>query len=438
MPRASVFHFSIPGNAAGGSADRQDVASPTPARASSIKPGTRFVARQPILTRDEKVFGYELLFRDGIEDYFRCPDPESASRSTLDSSMLMGLDMLCDGRRAFVNCTRDILLRDYVTLLPSAQTVVEILESVEPDDLVVESCHRLKEAGYQIALDDFEVDDSRQRLIEVADIIKVDLRRTSLEQAAALVQQMGPWRHRMLAEKVETREEFVAARNAGFVYFQGYFFRKPELMQAREIPANRLNYLRMLQAVSQVQLDVREIENLIKGEASLCYRLLRYLNSAVFGFSHEINSVRHALSMLGEREVRRWIRLVATLGAGQDKSSELVLSALVRARFCELISPRIAHGDSDLFLLGLLSMMDVILETPMERVLESVPIDRESKAVLLGAASRLRPLYQLMLAQESGEWASAGELCRQLHLSESEVAESYWQAMQWAREMNAG
>jgi c-di-GMP-related signal transduction protein len=147
--------------------------------------------------------------------------------------------------------------------------------------------------------------------------------------------------------------------------------------------------------------------------------------------------VRHALSMLGEREIRRWVRLVATVGAGQASSSELVLSALVRARFCELLSPRVAAGDSDLFLLGLLSLMDVIMEIPMAQILESIPLDHESKAVLLGGASRLRPLYQLMLAQESGEWDGASEITHQLHLSEAETAEAYAQALLWARGVNA-
>jgi len=401
------------------------------------KPGTHFVARQPVLTADEKVFGYEILFRDGIEDFFRHSDADVASRSTLNTSMLLGLDVLCDGRRAFINCTRDILIKDYITLLPSEQTVVEILENVPADDLVVAACHRLKESGYQIALDDFVVDDPRQLLTDLADIIKVDLRQTSTAEAAAMVKRYGPWRCRMLAEKVETRDEFLVAKKAGFVYFQGYFFRKPETLKVHEIPANRLAYLRMLQAVSKPELEVREIENAIKGEASLCYRLLRYLNSSAFGFSTEIHSVRHALSILGEREVRRWIRLVATLGAGQGRTSELVLSALVRARFCELLSPKIEHGESDLFLMGLLSMMDTILEIPMNQVLDNVPIDKESKAVLLGGASRLRPLYQLMLAQESGEWQGGADLARQLHVTESDVAQVHWQSMQWAREMTA-
>lgn len=401
-------------------------------------PGARFVARQPILTKDETVFGYELLFRNGVENYFCPADPEAASRSTLDSSLLMGLDVLCDGRRAFINCTREMLLKDYIALLPSSQAVVEILESVEPDDLVMAACQRLKEAGYMIALDDFAVDDPREPLTEVADIIKVDVRATTAEERAAMVKRYGPWRRRMLAEKVETREEFLAAKKAGFVYFQGYFFRKPEIMKAHEIAGNQLNYVRMLQVVSKPDLDPREIENAIKGEASLCYRLLRYMNSAIFGFANEIHSVRHALSMLGEREVRRWVRLVVTLSAGQNRSSEIVLSALVRARFCELLSPKIQHGDSDLFLLGLLSLMDSILEIPMAEVLEKVPIDQETKAVLLGGGSRLRPLYQLMLAQESGDWQHSAELAKSLKLAEGDVAEIYFQAMQWARQVSSG
>ena len=400
--------------------------------------GARFIARQPILGADEKVFGYELLFRDGVEDFFQSTDHDAASRSTLNTSMLLGLDALCDGRRAFINCTRDMLLKDYITLLPSVQAVAEILETVPADDLVVAACRRLKEAGYIIALDDFAVNDPREPLTDLADIIKVDLRDTSPADAAAMVKRYGPWRCRMLAEKVETREEFLASKKAGFLYFQGYFFRRPELMTAHEIPANRLNYLRMLTAVSQPELDVHQMENLVKSEAALCYRLLRYLNSAAFGFTAEIRSVKHALAILGEREVRRWIRLVATLGAGQGKSTDLVLAALVRARFCELLSPKVQHGKSDLFLMGMLSLMDVMLEIPMRQVLENVPIDLESKAVLLGETSSVQPFYQLMLAQEAGDWKTLNERTMQLSLAESDVATAYLQAMQWAREVTAG
>ena len=394
----------------------------------------RYVARQAILTADESVLGYELLFRDGIVDYFSSADSDAASRSTLDASLLLGPDVLCDGRRAFINCTRDLLLNDYITLLPSDRVVVEIMETVPADEQVIAACCRLKKAGYMIALDDFVLGDPREPLSGLADIIKVDVRQSSLAESAAIFRQSGE-QCRLLAEKVETREEFFATRKAGFTYFQGYFFRRPELMRAREIPANRINYLRLLKAVSRAELDPRELENAIKAEASLCYRLLRYLNSPVFGFPAEIRSVRHALVMLGEREVRRWVRLATTLVASQSRSSDLLLAALVRARFCELLAPRLQHGESDLFLVGLLSLMDAILGIPMALVLAGISLDRKTTAVLLGQSSPLSPIYELMLGQENAQWEKVAQLSSRLRLQGSFVAECHWKAMQWARQM---
>lgn len=396
------------------------------------------MARQPIFDRNEKVFGYELLFRDDMENMFHGADPDAASRSTFDSSLLVGLDVLCDGRRAFLNCTRETLIGGMVTLLPSQSTVVEVLETVPVDKEVIAACQHLKEAGYLIALDDFVSDDPREPLAEMADILKVDIRLTTLAQRAALIKRHGPWRCRLLAEKVENHAEFVAAKEQGFVYFQGYFLRRPEMLTTHDVPANRISYVRMLQAVSRAEIDVGEVENLIKSEAAICYRLLRYMNSAKFGFRNEIHSVRHALSILGEQEVRRWVRLIAAVGAGQEKSSDLVLCALVRARFGELLSPSMRHGESDLFLLGLLSMLDAILEMPIADILEKIPLDSETKAVLRGEPSVLRPIYQLILAHESGEWEAAHTLCDTLHLESDAVAGWYWQAQEWARQVSSG
>ena len=405
-------------------------------QATQMKP-LRYVARQPIFDREENVFGYELLFRDGLENAFS-GDTDEASRATLDRSLLMGLDILCDGRRAFVNCTRDTLIKGLVTLLPSASTIVEVLESVPADPDVIAACRNLKEAGYLIALDDYVANDAREQLAELADIIKVDVKLTTDGQQCALIKEYGPWRCRMLAEKIETQKDFARAQEQGFIYFQGFFFRRPEMLNTRDLPANRWNYLRLLQEVSRPELDLAELENLIKAEASVCYRLLRYLNSAVFGLKSEIHSVRHALSMLGEREVRRWVRLVAAVGAGREKTTDLVLSALVRGRFGELLQPVVPHGESDLFLLGLLSLIDAMLELPMPEVLERVPLDHATKAVLLGQPSLLRPVYQLMLAHESGEWEASAQLSEAMHLDPEEVANYYWRAQQWAYEVSTG
>jgi c-di-GMP-related signal transduction protein len=367
----------------------------------------RFVARQPILNREQQVFGYELLFRDGIENFFRSSDTEAAARSTLDGSLLMGFDVLCDGQKAFINCTRDLLLKDGITRLPHEQTVVEILENLEPDDLVVAACERLRASGYTIALDDCLANDPRAPLAGVVDFIKVDFERTTPVERAELVKRLGNPKCQMLAEKVETREQFETALKAGFTYFQGYFFRRPEVLRTGEIPANQVNYLRMRKAVSQEEIDIRELEALIKSEASVLYRLLRYLNSPMFGMRNEIHSIRHARAILGEREIRRWIRLVTLVSAGQLKTSDLVLSALVGARFCELIARKIPRTQSDLFLVGMLSMMDAILDIPMSEVLEKIAIDQDTKSVLSGNGGRLQPVYELMLTQEAGNWSKA-------------------------------
>jgi c-di-GMP-related signal transduction protein len=237
-----------------------------------------------------------------------------------------------------------------VQLLPPNATVVEVLETVPADPDVISACASLKKVGYKIALDDYVACDRREPLVEIADIIKVEMRLTTEEERSALFKKFRSRQCRMLAEKVETCADLARAREQGFAYFQGYFFRRPEMLAAHDMPSNRLNYLRMLQEVSRPELDVPALEKLIKAEASVCYRLLRYLNSAVFAFKSEIHSVRHALSILGERNVRRWMRLVAAVGAGQEKTSDLVLAALVRGRFGELLAPRVPHGDSDLFL----------------------------------------------------------------------------------------
>ncbi|MEY2394433.1 MAG: hypothetical protein QOF94_778 [Acidobacteriaceae bacterium] len=396
----------------------------------------RFVARQPILDREQHVIGYEILFRNGVEDYFSA-DPELAARSTLDSSLLFGIATLCDNRRAFVNCTREVLFKDLITLLPPTQAVAEILETVEPEDRVIAACKRLKAAGYLIALDDFAPNDPRVPLCEYADIIKIDVRATRPEERAAMIRRFGSSKCKMLAEKIETPEEFHQARDMGFVYFQGYFFCRPELVTGREVPASQLHYVRLLEMVSRPELNAFELEKMLKQEASICYRLLRYLNSPLFGMALEVTSIRHAMAILGEREMRRWIRLVVTVGAAELACSELILMGLTRARFCELLSDRVQNS-GDLFLRGLLSVMDAILEVNMEVLLQQVPVEHDTKAALLGQKSKLRPLYQLMMAYESGRWADSAVFAKQLKLSDEEVSTRWWEALQWAQEATSG
>ena len=303
------------------------------------------------------------------------------------------------------------------------------------------ACQRLKQAGYSIALDNFVPDDAREALVPYADFIKVDIKNLPPKQSACLASRYASKQCRMLALKVETRQSFIRAKEAGYTQFQGYFFHHPERMRARQIPASQATYLLLLQAISKPEADFLEIEDLIKREPSLCYRLLRYLNSPLLGLSSPVTSIRHGLNLLGERELVRWIRMATTLVMGQEKNSDLVLSSLVRARFCELIGPKVKHGESDLFLLGMLSMMDAILEVPIGVVIEKLSLDDDLKAQLLGGkrggTTPLSPIYDLMVAREAGDWERVTNLGKMLNLSLYFMDKSYNAAMNWAHQVTS-
>jgi len=414
----------------------------TKAQVAAIKKPAPCIARQPILTSNETVIGYELFFRESPQHHnFTSGDGEKATSAAIDMLNVMGLQVLCAGRLAFINCTRQTLLSDYFGLLPPGDVVIEIQHTVPFDEDVIAACQRLKHAGYSIALDNFEPDDNRVGLIPYVDYIKVDITKIAPGPSALLIATYGSGRCRMLAQKVETREGFLQASKSGFTLFQGYFFQRPESLQVREIPANQATYLRLLSAVSKSDVDFAEIESLIKHEPSLCYRLLRYLNSPLLGLSSPVLSVRHALGLLGEHEAVKWIRMATTLVMGHDKCSDLVLSSLVRARFCELIGPKVKHGNGDLFLLGMLSLMDAILSVPMGIVVEGLSVEPEIKAQLLrgktGKKTPLSAIYELMLVRELGDWSAVIHLAKELNLSLSFVAEKSNEAMRWAHEITS-
>ena len=413
----------------------------TQAQAVSAEKFSPCIARQPILTADENVIGYELFFRGGPEQQHFTSDGETATSATIDMLNLLGLGVLCDGRLAFINCTHQMLLSDYFGLLSPHDVVVEIEANVPPDDNVILACQRLKEAGYSIALDNFVPGDKRESLVPYARFIKVDIASVKSEDSATLAGLYASEQCRMVAKKVETRNQFVTAGKNGFTRFQGYFFRRPENLRTRQIPANQATYVRLLTAISKPEVDFAELEALIKREPSLCYRLLRQLNSPLLGLSSPVLSVRNALTLLGERESVRWIRMATTLVMGQEKSSDLVLSSLVRARFCELIAPKVEHGNSDLFLLGMLSLIDAILAVPIGLVIDELCLDPNIKAQLLcsktGKKTPLSPIYDLMVAREAGDWEMVTRLGKQLNLSLSFVAEISNQAMRWAHEITS-
>jgi c-di-GMP-related signal transduction protein len=400
------------------------------------------IARQPILKADETVVGYELLFRESAERGRVVKEEKAGALTSIDALSLVGLQVLCDGKLAFINSTRETLLADYFTMLPPDETVIEIQDEVVADKEMIEACQRLKSKRYRLALDNFVADDRRQGLVPLCDFLKVDITRVIPAEGLALAARYGTGGRLMLAYRVETRKQAVMAEKWGFARFQGYFFREPENLQVRQIPANLASYLRLLSAASQPEINYEEIENLIKHEPGLCYRLLRYVNSPLLGKSTPVQSVRNAFSQLGEKESIRWIRMATTMAMGTGRSSDLVLASLVRARFCELIAPRVEHGDCDLFLMGMLSLIDSILALPMGVAVADLGLTPLLKAQLLGAKTGkktlLSPIYDLMLAREAGNWEEATNLGAKMNLPPSFVAATSNQAMRWAREISSG
>jgi c-di-GMP-related signal transduction protein len=394
----------------------------------------KYLARQPILNRARELFAYELLFRSSLQNSCNMTDLELASTSVLDTSFLIGFEKITAGHPMFINCPREFLVRDYISLFPPKSVVIEILESVKPDQEVIDACLRLKQAGYSIALDDFVDSADWAPLVAIADIIKVDFRLTDQKEQSAIVSRYAGKNIRMLAEKVETQEEFAAGMQMGYSLFQGYFFCRPEIMQHRDLPSSKLAYLELLRAATAPEIDVRELALKIKHEPSLTFRLLRYLNSAAFGLRAEIHSVAHALSLLGERELRKWIAVVSVGVLAEGKPDELMTVPLVRGRFCELLAPLAGmpgHA-SDLFLMGLLSVMDAILDKPLDSILADLPVRREIKEALQAQTGLYWQLLEIATAHERADWEKVSALVSETRMNEEQVSSLYISAVDWS------
>jgi c-di-GMP-related signal transduction protein len=394
-----------------------------------------YVARQPIFDRERKVYAYELLFRSGPENFFSSTNPDLASGKVIhDGLAVFGLAGLLGGKKAFINVTRNVLVQNLIGVLPAESTVAEILETVQPEPAVLEACHALKSSGYLIALDDFVFRPELAPLLALADIVKIDFVATPPAERGKVVEPLRSGPFRLLAEKVETKEDFRQAVELGFSLFQGYFFCKPEMVAAKDIPAFKLNIVRFLHEIHRPGLDLERLDRVIRQDVSLSVKLLRFLNSAAFAFVREVTSIRHALMLLGERPMKKWATLVAMTSLGEDHPQELLVTCLVRARLGELLGPEAGLGDQapDLFLVGLLSALDVLLGRPLAETLAEIPVSQGIKTALLKHGPPLGPVYELILAAERADWAPTLALAVQLGLTEERLAELYGQAVEWA------
>ncbi len=393
----------------------------------------RYMARQPIFDRQDSVLGYELLFRSGLDNFFGRQDASKPSECHIDNFLLFGLESLTGGHRAFINFTRNDLVRDLPTLFPRDRIVVEILESTLAEAEVLSACRKLKQAGYLMALDDFVLSPRSEPFLPFADVVKVDFRTTREAERETLVRHLAPRGIKLLAEKVETHEDILAARQTGYTYFQGYYYCRPQIVSTSGLSGFKPNYMRILQAVNRPEMNLREVEEILKQEPSLLYKLLRYLNSAYFGLRAEVTSIRHALSLLGEEKLRKWTSVAAMVHLAHNKPAELIVTSLVRARFCESLAVPLGLRvkETDLFLLGLMSTMDAVLGRHMAQVVGELPLSDEVRAALLNEQGCFRDVLSVELGLERGAWKEISQPIARLRLDEYSIPGIYLGAIDW-------
>ncbi len=390
-----------------------------------------FVARQPIFDCHTRVYAYEVLYRSTICDVSDFSDGDQATRSVIANIFLhIGLQRITGGKKAFINFTQNLLLEEIPLKLPKDLAVIEILEDVLPEEELIRACRKFHDAGYILALDDYLASSEQLcPLVELADILKVDFRKNDDEEKRSIVERVrrNGIRARLLAEKVETQEEFQLAREIGYEYFQGFFFSKPEIVPGRDVPGYKVIYLKMLQELLRRDLRYGALEEIIKHDLSLSYKLLNYINSAYFGLRQQVTSVRHAIMLLGEEEVRRWGSLVMLSGLGKDKPQELLVTALVRANFCEALAQTMGweRKQSSLYLIGLFSLLDVFVGRPLAEILAEMPLSQEIKAALTDDKNIFRELLDLVVIYEQAEFTRVQEALERLNLKPEPVAELY-------------
>lgn len=395
----------------------------------SMPAATRFLGKQPILDKKMKVYGHELLFRAGLTNAFS-GDEEEATRQVIDSCLLLSPD--AEMGKNFVNCTKSALTSGIVTLLSPSNTVLEILETVEPDPELLECCRALKARGYHFALDDFSPQLSKLPLLEFADYIKVDFRLSDVDTRRQIYELTRGRGVTFIAEKVETAEDLQAAQREGCSLFQGYYFCKPNVTQSRVIPQNHLIHLQLLTCLSQSPANLAMVEQLVMADSAICYRLLRLVNSAWYGLPSTITSIRGALVLVGDDEMRNLVTVALASSFVGTSSHALLSFALERAKFCELLAPVLNKPAPKLYLLGMLSIMDAFLGLPMDRVVQSLPVDYEMKAALLGEVGPLSTALKIAHRQQTGDTATSGDLHESSELTTGAVSKMHLQSVHWA------
>jgi len=391
-----------------------------------------YIARQPIYDRKLFVYAYELLYRNGDHNEAEVVDGDDATSQVLVNALMeIGLSELVDKSLAFINLTEHYIVEGLPPSLAQDNVVLEVLEDIEATDAVVAGLKKLKAAGYTIALDDFIYTDANQGLVEFADIIKIDLLALPGDALAEQVKKLRPMGVRLLAEKVETPEEYEYCRALGFDYFQGYFFCKPNIVKSARAPTSRMAIMQLLAKLQDPDLDFEELQTLVVRDVSLSYRILRYINSARFSIGQKIESVQQAISLLGLNTIKTWVAILA-MSSIDDKPYELILTALIRAHMCEKLSSSTSLSAENAFTVGLFSALDAFIDKPLEDILESLPLSDALHNALLDRTGELGQMLSLVLSYERGQWNNLSTA----QYDSDTLRTAYLASIRWAGEIS--
>ena len=396
--------------------------------------GNIYIALQPIFNEHIHLYGYELLYRKGGGVRYDGTDDDQATAELLDNFFSIGFSRLIEGTRGFINFSAKLLLLEAPLILPPDKLVVEILERVKPDKEIIDVCRKLKERGYTLALDDFVIGSEREysKLLQLVDIVKIECSESGIEEKKKFLKK---YRNKVtfLAEKVETIEDYERARAMGFKLFQGYFFSKPAVINARAIGMLGNNLLPILGELREPEPDYNVIAGMIEKDLDLSYKLLRLANSVFSGARYTIRSIRQALVRMGTIELTRWINLMLLRSIKNNDNAELIKASLIRGKMLALFAEMTGQEEfePDFFFTGIFSSIDALLGEDMEQIVERLPLEDRVREALLGEENFLRRPLEAVLSYESARWEEVDEFLSAVELGRDVFISLYMDAFDW-------
>lgn len=392
-----------------------------------------WIGRQPIFDRQLATYAYELLFRSPhVASPTDVPGAAATAQVIVGSLVDLGLERVVGSAPAFINLTRAFVVGDHPLPLPPERVVLELLEDIDGDPEVVRGVERLRARGFKFALDDVtEVRPGLMPLLEHVEVVKVDCLHRSAADIAAILQRLKPYDAKLLAEKIETQAELETCRLLGFDYFQGYFLERPNVVKAHVLSPTRLQLLRLIAELQSPDVSFERIEEIVRVDLALSLKLLACANSAMYGVARRIDTVRDAVVYLGLLNTRNLVTLIL-LSRIEDKPPELLLLAMTRARMCESIAHARKRPDSrSAFTVGMFSLLDAILDQPMGKILESLPLGAGAKGALTEREGELGALLDAVVCCERGEWDSVERKLGR----EAPVLDCFLESVAWATEI---